>query len=73
LKDEYGKYSRREKNTKKEKGVEKNFNFKDGQRVHHETFGGGIIISSEEDIVTIAFMKAGVKKISAKFADLKKI
>lgn len=48
-------------------------NFKDGERVKHKTFGEGIIISAKEDIVTIAFMKAGVKKLSVNFARLEKI
>ncbi|OGI27164.1 MAG: ATP-dependent DNA helicase PcrA [Candidatus Moranbacteria bacterium RIFOXYB1_FULL_43_19] len=46
--------------------------FKDGERVKHPAFGEGIVISREEDLITIAFMKAGVKKISAKFGKLEK-
>jgi len=48
-------------------------NFKDGQRVSHKVFGEGVVISTKKDIVTVAFMKEGVKKLSAEFAELKKI
>jgi DNA helicase-2/ATP-dependent DNA helicase PcrA len=48
-------------------------NFSDGQRVRHETFGEGVVISTEKDIITIAFMKFGIKKLSVKFAGLRKI
>ncbi|MDD5490013.1 MAG: 3'-5' exonuclease, partial [Candidatus Moranbacteria bacterium] len=47
--------------------------FKDGERVKHSVFGEGVVISTEKDIVTIAFMKAGLKKISARFGKLQKI
>ncbi len=47
--------------------------FSDGQRVRHSTFGEGVVISTQGDIITIAFMKVGLKKISAKFAELEKI
>ncbi|HBB37285.1 MAG: ATP-dependent DNA helicase PcrA [Candidatus Moranbacteria bacterium GW2011_GWC1_45_18] len=47
--------------------------FKDGERVRHSIFGEGIVISTKDDIVTVAFMKEGLKKISAKFGKLKKI
>lgn len=47
--------------------------FKDGQRVKHPTFGEGVVISVKDDIVTVAFMKAGVKKLSAEFAELERI
>jgi len=48
-------------------------NLKDGQRVSHKIFGEGVVISTKKDIVTVAFMKAGVKKLSAEFAELRKI
>jgi len=47
--------------------------FKNGERVKHPAFGEGIVISAEDDLVTIAFMKSGLKKISAKLGKLKKI
>lgn len=63
------------KTAKKEKKEDKknNFDFKDGQRVRHPSFGEGVVISLERDIVTVAFMKAGLKKISAKMGKLKKL
>ncbi|MDP1846023.1 MAG: UvrD-helicase domain-containing protein [Candidatus Moranbacteria bacterium] len=47
--------------------------FKDGQRISHKVFGEGVVISTKKDIVTVAFMRAGVKKLSAEFAELKKV
>jgi len=47
--------------------------FRDGERVEHEVFGSGLIISSKGDELTIAFSKAGLKKLSASLAPLKKI
>jgi len=46
--------------------------FKDGDQVKHETFGEGRIISTQGDILTVAFKKVGLKKISASVAPLKK-
>lgn len=48
-------------------------NYKDGDRVEHGTFGPGLIIASQGDILTIAFSKVGLKKLSASIAPLKKI
>ncbi len=47
--------------------------YKDGQRVEHPTFGSGLIISAQGDVLTIAFSKVGLKKLSASIAPLKKI
>ncbi len=47
--------------------------FPDGQRVRHKTFGEGVVLSTEADIITIAFRKSGVKRISTKFAELERI
>ena len=47
--------------------------FKDGDRVKHETFGEGLIVASAGDIITVAFSKAGLKKLSVSIAPLKKI
>ena len=46
---------------------------KDGQRVRHNAFGEGVVISTEGEIITIAFMKAGLKKLSTQFAELEKV
>lgn len=48
-------------------------NFKDGDRVRHEVFGDGLVIAAQGDVLTIAFSKAGLKKLSASVAPLKKI
>jgi len=47
--------------------------YKGGERVHHEVFGDGLIISSQGDVLTVAFSKAGLKKLSASIAPLKKL
>jgi len=47
--------------------------FKDGDRVKHDMFGDGLIIASQGDILTIAFSRVGLKKLSASIAPLKKI
>ncbi|HPN96353.1 MAG TPA: UvrD-helicase domain-containing protein [Candidatus Moranbacteria bacterium] len=44
--------------------------FKDGDKVTHETFGEGMIVSSQGDILTIAFKKVGLKKLAASIAPL---
>ncbi|MCX6765467.1 MAG: UvrD-helicase domain-containing protein [Candidatus Moranbacteria bacterium] len=46
--------------------------FKDGDRVKHDEFGEGIVISVQDDIATVAFRKAGVKNISLEFSGLRK-
>jgi DNA helicase-2/ATP-dependent DNA helicase PcrA len=46
--------------------------FRDGERVKHEKFGEGVIISIVGDIATIAFPGQGIKKISLTIAPLKK-
>ena len=47
--------------------------FKDGDRVKHAMFGEGLIISSQGDILTIAFSCVGLKKLSAAIAPLEKL
>jgi DNA helicase II / ATP-dependent DNA helicase PcrA len=47
--------------------------FKDGEHVQHEAFGEGMIVASQGDILTVAFKKAGLKKLSASIAPLRKI
>ncbi|PIU78066.1 MAG: hypothetical protein COS72_03515 [Candidatus Moranbacteria bacterium CG06_land_8_20_14_3_00_43_56] len=69
----YEKLPGKEKTGKVSSKKEIIYNFKDGERVSHPAFGEGVVISAKDDIVTVAFMKAGVKKISAKFGKLKKV
>ena len=37
--------------------------FSDGEKVTHETFGRGIIVSQNAELYTVVFQKAGLKKI----------
>jgi DNA helicase-2/ATP-dependent DNA helicase PcrA len=48
-------------------------NFKGGERVSHEMFGDGLVISAVDDTIVVAFKKAGIKRLSAEYANLKKI
>jgi len=48
-------------------------NFKGGERVTHEVFGDGLVISAVDDTIVVAFKKAGIKRLSAEYANLKKI
>ncbi len=51
--------------------------FRAGQRVKHATFGEGIVIESKidrnDEEVTVAFKKAGIKRLLASFANLQKL
>ncbi|MFA6047444.1 MAG: UvrD-helicase domain-containing protein [Parcubacteria group bacterium] len=47
--------------------------FRDGDKVSHEIFGEGRIIATQGDIITVAFKKAGLKKLAASIAPLRKI
>ncbi len=48
-------------------------NFKGGERVRHELFGEGLIVATQGNIITVAFKGAGLKKLDASIAPLKKI
>ncbi|MFA5872029.1 MAG: UvrD-helicase domain-containing protein [Parcubacteria group bacterium] len=54
---------------KKSKSVSK---YNDGERVNHDKFGEGIVVSAEGDVLTVAFRKVGIKKISSAYAHLRK-
>ena len=51
--------------------------FRPGQRIKHASFGEGIVIESRvqgsDEELTVAFEKAGVKRLLASFANLKKL
>ena len=51
--------------------------FHTGQKVRHATFGDGIVIESKvtgnDEEVTVAFKKEGIKKLAASFANLEAI
>jgi DNA helicase-2/ATP-dependent DNA helicase PcrA len=48
--------------------------FRTGQKVKHETFGHGLVVSSEtkggDEQVTVVFENSGIKKLSMSFAKL---
>ncbi len=50
--------------------------FRPGDKVHHAKFGEGVVVSStaigDDEEVQVAFVGAGVKRLSARFANLKK-
>ncbi|HLF26072.1 MAG TPA: UvrD-helicase domain-containing protein [Anaerolineae bacterium] len=52
-------------------------NFRPGQRVSHARFGEGIVVESQaqgvDEELTVAFEKAGIKRLLASFANLKKL
>jgi len=56
----------------KENSVEK-IQLKGGERVAHQEFGEGIVVSVSGDVVAVAFKKAGIKRLSMEFAKLKKL
>ena len=60
-----------ERNTKTK--IKPVLDFKGGERVSHEVFGDGLVISAIDDTITVAFKKAGIKRLSAEYANLKKI
>jgi DNA helicase-2/ATP-dependent DNA helicase PcrA len=47
--------------------------YSDGDRIRHEIFGEGLVISAINDTLTVAFKKTGLKKISASLAPIRKI
>lgn len=50
-----------------------NAKFKGGERVSHAEFGDGLVVSVSGDVITVAFKKAGIKRLSVEYANLKKI
>ena len=51
----------------------KTIELRDGDRVSHNEFGEGVVISVLDDIMVVAFKKVGIKRISTEYANLKKI
>jgi len=51
--------------------------FRVGDRVHHESFGEGIVVGSKvnagDEEVTVAFVRAGIKRLLASYAKLEKV
>lgn len=55
-----------------EGGKTGNVNFADGDRVKHDEFGEGVVISTVGDIIIVAFKKTGIKRLAKQYAKLKK-
>ncbi len=57
--------------------VSENVSYNAGERVHHNTFGDGTVLSAKpmggDWLLEIAFDEQGTKKVAAKFAKMKKI
>lgn len=51
----------------------RNFQYKGGEKVRHAEFGEGIVVSATNDIVVVAFKKAGIKRLSTEYVKLKKL
>jgi DNA helicase-2/ATP-dependent DNA helicase PcrA len=47
--------------------------YKGGERITHEKFGEGLVISSQGDIITVAFKAVGLKKLSSSLAPIRKV
>ncbi|MFO7807519.1 MAG: UvrD-helicase domain-containing protein [Candidatus Moraniibacteriota bacterium] len=47
--------------------------FADGDQVSHPDFGKGVVISQDDNLITVAFPKAGLKKLSKLMAPLSKL
>ena len=58
---------------KNKKKKSQSASFKGGEKVKHSDFGEGIVVSAVGDTITVAFKKAGIKRLSAEFANLKEI
>jgi DNA helicase-2/ATP-dependent DNA helicase PcrA len=51
----------------------KNIQWKEGDRVFHNVFGKGLVISEQDTILTIAFAGSGIRKLDKNIAPIKKI
>ncbi len=47
--------------------------YAEGDRVEHQLFGAGVVVDVDDDNVAVHFKKAGVKKLNASLAPLKKL
>jgi len=50
-----------------------NVDWRDGDSVFHAVFGKGVVVGQDENIVTVAFAGAGVKKLDKSIAPIKKL
>ncbi len=53
--------------------AEKNIAWKEGDRVFHNVFGKGLIVSEQDNILTIAFAGSGIRKLDKNIAPIKRI
>ncbi len=65
--------SRKPSPQKSNSKLPKNPSLKDGDHVFHPQFGKGLVVATQKDMVTIAFSQVGLKKLSTKYAPLKKL
>lgn len=62
------------RNIRSRKGVSiKEGEFRCGDKVDHDSFGKGTVVSVSGDIATVAFAKSGLKKISVSLAPMRKV
>ncbi len=61
------------KETEIERPIEIATDLRPGDMVEHSQFGGGLVISVEGKLVSVAFKRAGVKKMMLGIAPLKKV
>lgn len=47
--------------------------YSEGDRIEHQLFGPGVIVDVDGDVIAVHFKKAGVKKLNASLAPLKKL
>ncbi|MDD5396966.1 MAG: UvrD-helicase domain-containing protein [Candidatus Moranbacteria bacterium] len=62
----------KQKNSSNIKRQSSETKFKGGERITHDQFGDGLVVSVSGDTITVAFKKAGIKRLSAEYAKLKK-
>lgn len=65
--------NRQWKKEKRNKGESEEKCFSDGEKVEHEKFGRGIVVSQNAEVYTVVFQKAGLKKIAKGVNVLKKL
>lgn len=69
--DKIGKKREKQESGQAKKLLKKKFS--DGDRVSHPSFGEGIVVQQKDDILSIAFVEAGIKKMAADIAPLKRL
>lgn len=52
-------------------GDQSDTKIKAGDKIVHKTFGDGVVISKTGDVITIAFMKEGIKNLASSIANIK--